>query len=154
MGLKSKATAQEVNTYFQRLRKRVDSAIVMRLSYIGEELVTYAKSIPPEQGYTDRTGNLRSSTGYIIVANGQIVKKAFSKKGTGEEGVSVGVQYAESLASNHSKGYVLIMVAGMEYALAVESRGKDVLTTTEYKAEKLLPIHLRKLKEQIKKMKI
>lgn len=158
MGIKLNSSAKEVNDYFEKLKAKVETAVIIRLSRLGEELTNYAKAIPAELGYHDRTGNLRSSTGYVIVANGELVKSVFKKVvgsiSSDVDGVSIGTSYAESLIKNHSRGYVLIVVAGMEYALAVESRGKDVLTTTVYKSQNLLPVHLRKLKQNIERMKI
>jgi len=154
MGIRTKGS------YKARLRdmkKKVDEAIFFRLSKVGEELVNYARSIPPETGYNDQTGNLRSSTGYIIVFNGNVLTSDFTSvsghKAKPVDGKTIGENHALNLSKNHSAGYALIFVAGMEYAYAVESRGRDVLTTTEYHANDKLPKELEKLKEQIKKMK-
>lgn len=158
MGITNKTTPAQANAMFVKAKQRIETAIFMRLSRIGEELLDYAKSIPADKGYTDRTGNLRSSTGYVIVMNGKIAKSDFKKVSgsevSKEDGENIGLTYAESLANNYSKGYVLIMVAGMEYALAVESRGKDVLTTTEIKAKAEIPVHLEQLRQNIKNMKL
>ncbi len=150
MGIKPKNTAREVRIHFSEVKKRVDEAIFMRLSSIGERLVNYARSIPAETGYTDRTGNLRSSTGYVVVVNGNIAKTNFE----GTTGASKGEQFAAEIAGNHKDGHALIVVAGMDYALAVESRGKDVLTTTEYMAQDIIVPELRKLKNAIERMKL
>jgi hypothetical protein len=158
MAIRNNMTREEVNAIFLERKKKVELAIFTRLSRIGEKLLTYAKTIPADKGYNDRTGNLRSSTGYIIVMDGRIAKNKFSKvtgsEQSTEDGASIGLTYAESLAANHSKGYVLIFVAGMEYALEVESRGKDVLTTTEYKARSEMPAELKELENNIKTMRL
>lgn len=150
MGIRPTGSKNEVRTHFAQVKKKVDTAIFMTLSRIGEQLVNYARSIPADAGYTDRTGNLRSSTGYVVIANGSIVKSDFAGGG----GVSVGEAYATEIAQNHKDGYALIVVAGMEYALAVESRGKDVLTTTEYLAFDTMPAQVKKLKKAIEGMKL
>ncbi len=155
MGIKAKGSYK---TRLRDLKKKVDEAIILRLSKVGEELVNYARSIPPELGYNDQTGNLRSSTGYIIVYNGNVATRDFASvsghKPKPVDGKTIGENHALNLSKNHSSGYALIFVAGMEYAYAVESRGRDVLTTTEYQANEKLPRELEKLKEQIKKMKL
>ena len=66
MGIKNKSTKAEVNAVFVNAKEKIEKAIFMRLSKVGENLLNYAKTIPASEGYTDRTGNLRSSTGYVI----------------------------------------------------------------------------------------
>ncbi len=159
MGLKRVSTDAAIKERFAQAKARVQMSLVQRLMKVGEELVNHARSISADVGYTDQTGNLRSSTGYIIVVNGQIVSSDFKKiegpvMNVPKNGVQIGRSYAESLATNYKSGYQLIFVAGMEYALAVESRGRDVLESTELLARKSVPEHLERLKEQIKKMKL
>lgn len=158
MGIRNKGNLSELKARMNAAKERIDMAIFLRLSKLGEELVNYARSIPSDVGYTDQTGNLRSSTGYIVVKNGQVLKADFEKvigtKVAIEDGQSIGYNHAVTVASEHTQGYVLIVVAGMNYAAAVESRSKDVLTTTEYLAKEKLPLEVRKLREHIKKMKL
>lgn len=109
--------------------------------------------------FQDQTGNLRSSMGFVLAKDGKILETggftqvqgngenmaivSFKTKegkevnfhakgisGDGHEGLVNGKQYAEELARNAGKGYVLIIVAGMNYAGYVESKGFDVLTQT------------------------
>jgi len=154
MAIRNTSGKSEINSYFMKVRQRVDQAIFLRLSKLGEELVTYAKLIPASVGYTDRTGNLRASTGYIVSMKGSVIKESFAEVQGEVEGSLTGAKYATSIAAAYPDTNVLIVVAGMEYALAVESRGRDVLTSTLHIAEKKLPIELRKLKEAIKTMKV
>jgi hypothetical protein len=44
----------------------------------------------------------------------------------------------------------LIVVAGMDYAAAVESRGKDVLTASSIKAKNELKQAIKDLKRKVK----
>lgn len=92
------------------------------LLYLGEEFVDKARL---SGNYTDRTGNLRASIGYIILKDGSIISKNFQG---GDVGRSKGVQVANEVAGKHPKGFVLIGVAGMEYAAAVEANNYDVIT--------------------------
>lgn len=158
MGIKHKGGIGDLKAHFRKVRQRVDQAIVLQLAYLGEDLVNYARSIPAEMGFRDQTGNLRSSIGYVIVHNGQVVKEDFQRvKGpvsSEKSGFEIGKSYAQQLSAEHKEGYAMIFVAGMDYALAVESRGRDVLTSTEYAAKQALPPAIRKLKQQIKRMKI
>ncbi|MBS4056506.1 MAG: hypothetical protein KGZ82_04225 [Bacteroidales bacterium] len=158
MGLKAKNGNAFLKERVREIKARVDLAIFNRLTKIGEELVNYARSVPPETGFSDHTGNLRSSIGYVIVEDGSVVREDFVTVVGSEpkhvEGKTVGKNYALELSKHHTKGYALIFVAGMDYAFAVESRGRDVLTSTEYQAQIKLPQELQKLKEQIKLMKV
>ena len=46
----------------------------------------------------------------------------------GDEGVTKGLNLADEAAAQHSNGIVLIVTAGMQYALYVETMGYDVLS--------------------------
>lgn len=158
MAIKHTSSINDLKNHFRKVQKRVDQAIIRQLAFLGEDLVNYARSIPAEMGFRDQTGNLRSSIGYVIVHNGSVIKDDFQRV-TGpvqseKSGIEIGKSYALELSGKHKEGYAMIFVAGMDYALAVESRGRDVLTSTEYAAKRALPPAIRKLKQQIKKMKL
>lgn len=139
--------------------RRVDKAILYNLSYVAERVVNHAKSlpspnpanmpnpIPPHQpNYIDWTANLRSSIGYVIARDGEIVKMSdFAPTKNGTEGSNEGRGYAERLVSNYRNGYVLIVVAGMNYAYYVKKKGYDVIDSAELLAEQLVPKMLRQL---------
>lgn len=155
MGLSNKtAVVSAVRQKIDKARERVETATFLRMSKLGEDLVNYARQIPAEVGYTDRTGNLRSSTGYVVAKDGKVINSDFKKVLDGSEGLQKGIEHAEKVLKDYQKGYVLIVVAGMEYALAVESHGRDVLTSAELKGRAKFPAELEKLKEAIRKMKI
>lgn len=109
--------------------------------------------------YNNITGNLRSSLGYVVAQDGKIIKEggfkqiqgrgenyekvffttkaqktvqfwARGKAGDGSEGSRTGLEYARSLARS-SKGLMLIVVAGMDYASYVNSRGYNVIDSAE-----------------------
>lgn len=110
------------------------------LSYVGEQFVNWARSV---DSYKDRTGNLRSSVGYIIAKDGNIINESFP--GGKSEGVSEGRKIAEEVLQGDNGGYVLIVVAGMEYAAYVESKGFDVLSGSAPSAERLLKKLIKEL---------
>lgn len=158
MGIKHKGNLSELKAKMREAKVRVDQAIFRRLSKIGEELVNHARSIPADVGYTDRTGNLRSSTGYIVAKDGEVVTAVFKqvkgRRTRNAEGTNAGLNHALSVMTKFPGGWVLIMVAGMDYALTVESRGRDVLSGTEIIANKKIPIEVGKLKDSINRMKL
>lgn len=114
---------------------RVKMALVSRLSEIGELSVALARTMG---NYTDRTGNLRSSIGYVVADGGKVVaSSSFDSVLGASEGPQAGRSLAESLAS-HSNGLSLILVAGMDYAQYVADKGFDVLDSAGILARQLV----------------
>lgn len=112
-----------IQQIFDDFIQSADEKVFESLQYIGEQFVNEARA---KGTYTDRTGNLRSSIGYLILHNGEVVDQNF--QGSQEDGVSKARNFASDLAGEYPDGFVLIGVAGMEYAAAVESKGYDVIT--------------------------
>lgn len=139
-----------IDATFSLFLEEVERQIIESLCRIGEEVVKYAKQIPPERGFTDRTGNLRSSIGYVVCKDGKPINIAFEAVKGGHDGVHTGQRFAMNLAQNFAEGYTLIVVAGMDYAVYVESKGRDVLTSAETEAGKLLQRELADLIQNIK----
>jgi hypothetical protein len=60
-------------------------------------------------------------------------------------GYNTARRFASQLALTHNKGLVLIGMAGMNYALAVENlHGKDVISNSEVIAKKMVKDLLKK----------
>jgi hypothetical protein len=105
------------------------------LSYIGIESVKFAKK---NHTYQDQSGSLTSSIGYAIIVDGSIDKASMMA----EESATL----VEELSKQYTKGMVLVVVAGMEYAAAVESKGYDVITGSSMFANtELLPFMKERL---------
>ena len=128
--------------YMTDVQENAIQSAISVLDYVGLECVKEARTM---RKYTDQTGNLRSSTGYAIVYNGRIVKQSnFEKvKQTAIEGADTGKKLIRQLASSYADGLVLILVAGMDYAVYVEARGYNVLNSAEDLAKRLVPEMLR-----------
>lgn len=144
MGIKAHFKGN-IDATFAAFLAEVERQIIESLCRIGEEVVTLAKLVPPERGFTDRTGNLRSSIGYVVCKDGQPLNIAFEAVKGGHEGVNTGQRLALQVAKDNAEGYTLIVVAGMNYAVYVESKGRDVLTSAEKEAEKLIARELADL---------
>lgn len=127
----------DMENEFQKAQNKYEENIVRVLKFMGEKAINEAR----ENGnYKDRTANLRNSIGYMITINGVIVQNHFS--------VSLGGKEAQSLAKRIASGYsgiVLVVVAGMNYALYVESKGRNVLTSAEQLVNRELPLILKQL---------
>lgn len=128
--------------YIADVQENAIQAAISVLDYVGLECVKEARTM---RKYTDQTGNLRSSTGYAVVYNGRIVKQSnFGKvKQTATEGAATGKELIRQLASSYTDGLVLVLVAGMNYAVYVEAKGKNVLNSAETLAKQLVPEMLR-----------
>lgn len=148
---KPKFTRADIKKMLVKKLERFDQVIINRLTYVGE---TFVRNARLNGNYGDVTGNLRSSVGYIILKNGSTIEENFeeSPKGAGgAKGKQTGQALVNELKAEYSMGYVLIVVAGMEYAAAVESRGKDVLTGSSTQATTDLKKAIDKLKAKLNK---
>ncbi|MBN8821275.1 MULTISPECIES: hypothetical protein [unclassified Spirosoma] len=154
MGFKWNSSKAQVGQLFDQIAERFAAGVIQTLSYLGELCVIQAREL---NTYRDQTGNLRNSIGYVIVHNGQVVKRNFGKSSkaakSGGQGVLAGLALANKLASELGNGWGLIVVAGMNYALSVESRGLDVLSSAELLAKTELPNLLTQLKQDLKAKK-
>lgn len=137
----------DIRKLFDKLGERAEFVIMDLLQRTGEEFVRIARL---EGNYIDHTGNLRSSIGYVIVKDGSIVGRNFQvseQAGTDKQtGKREGEQLAMDLVRTFTKGYVMIGVAGMKYAVIVEAmENKDVLTRAADKADDFIKRHSRLL---------
>lgn len=100
------------------------------LCYVGEAAVAEARR---EGSYTDRTGNLRASVGYVVL----LPDGSVAGEGGFPPGDAGGRGYALRLARAELRGPVLVVTAGMQYARYVAARGYDVLDSAELAARRL-----------------
>ena len=135
MAISCTTPQSEIALYIKEQEERMMTALIRNLQYIGERCLNKARDT---DSYKDRTGNLRSSLGYVIVCDGKIVSKSrFEIVKRGDDGIKSGLKYAKEIARQFPEGIVLILVAGMHYASYVADKGYDVLTSAELLAEKL-----------------
>ena len=153
MGIRMTTKLSEVHDMLMREAERVERLTIRALSKLGEQCVTKIRDRSGDKSWYDQTGNLRSSVGYVIAHNKNIIQySSFNQVKQGSEGVKTGKDLAEELAKKYSNNYVLIVVAGMNYAEFVEAMdNKDVLASTELWAREQVPLMLEKLKRQIAK---
>ena len=95
-----------LNAFAQSVRRNV----ARKLAYAGEAAITAQKNA---YSYTQRTGNLLSSTAY----------------GTQSEGVAAAKKLIGVQPKANNKRISLILVAGMNYSAFVSARGYNVLDT-------------------------
>lgn len=118
----------DIEAYIQQQAANGKKAIIKTFQFAGE---TFVRNARLNGSYQDITGNLRSSIGYIILVDGKQIDENFQEAENGtdkETGIQIGVEFAKETALSFPKGIVLICVAGMSYAAAVEAKGKEVIT--------------------------
>ena len=127
----------------QAFQKRLEAATIYLLKYLGESLVKYAKD---QHNYTDQSGNLTNSIGYVVVQNGTPVY--YGELNQPGEGAEAGLKLAMKIASQTPNSFSLIIVAGMNYAAYVEAKGYNVILPAELKAKSDFPTAMNKLVEK------
>lgn len=143
MGIRQTTPASEIDRYIEQQVERLIKATIYNLQFIGERCLNAARDT---NSYKDRTGNLRSSLGYVIVCDGKIVYQSdFEVVLQGKTGAKSGIQYAKEVARQFPEGIVLIVVAGMNYASYVSDKGYDVIDSAELLADRLVPQILKQL---------
>ena len=151
MPIKPNFTRNDVKNHFDKFLDVVEKRSIARMKYLGEMCVTHARSIPADIGYKDQTGALRSSTGYTVFLNGIAVHENFKSVNGNSEGIEAAKKLCDEVAEKYPEGILLVVVAGMNYAILLESEGRDVLTSAEQIAEYELPQMIEKLKLNIAK---
>ena len=132
MGLIPEFSQGSVNNRIDRFVLSIEKRIILTLAMVGESFVNDARNT---KTYHDQTGNLRSSIGYIIARDGIIIQE--NTQGT-SEGQAQARNIATEVLRQNPKGFVLVGVAGMSYAAAVEAKGYDVITGSVPAAKALL----------------
>jgi len=151
MGIKANFSSDTIRSRFEKFLQAIERQQIEKLQYLGELCVKHAKLVPPDVGFTDQTGNLRSSIGYMVFKNGVAIHEGYSQTKEGSEGIRAGQRLAKKVGSKFPQGLVLVVTAGMNYAVHVESKGHDVLTSAESLARQELPKMIEKMVSNIGK---
>lgn len=156
MGIKAKYTITDVKKITTEFYNNVLDSIYLSLERSAIEVVNDAKN---RDTYADQTGNLRSSIGYVIFYNGEQVKAggfgggaSFPNedgvRGAGTTGTSAGEKFALEVGKKYSRGFVVVIVAGMEYAAYVEAKGYDVITGSSFLLAPIFEQNLKIVKDK------
>lgn len=110
---------------------KVERAMLNRMIREAEAFVTNARLAVnidsgsfPKGDYTDQTKNLRNSIGYVIYKDGVSIRENIEVGGEGSSAARLALAQVPSKA-----GYVLVGIAGMNYASYLESLGYNVITS-------------------------
>lgn len=149
MALVPKFTKSDIRKAIKQKKIAFQNAVLNRLELIGWTFVRMAREKTRDQGgFGDVTGNLRSSIGFAIVDHGRIKVQNYETVKKGKDGKKEAKAFIQTLKDDFDQGYALIVVAGMGYAAAVESKGKDVITGSSLEAEKLLKRAIKELQRK------
>lgn len=143
MGITRKTPKRQIEAHINKVLQQRETLIIRNMQYMGELCINKARS---SQAYKDQTGNLRSSIGYVILRDGNVITRAgFDEVKNGGKGSKSGRNYINELIKENSSGIVLIVVAGMKYASYLEATGRDVISSADQLARTQLPGMLKKL---------
>lgn len=160
MGIAAGFPINSLCELFDAIPRVIDEEIIRSFSYLGEKCVRRIRDRRGQDSWFDQTSNLRSSIGYAIYRDGiKVTESDFAQVKDGAEGSATGRKAVIELATKYSDStYVLVILAGMEYAVYVEAmEGKDVLASTELwarsEADGYLEKALQRASMRIDKMK-
>ena len=143
MPIKMTTTNAEIEKYLQGELAKRRQAVIRNLRYLGERCINEARD---SGSYSDRTGNLRASIGYVVMSDGKPLGAPVLAGGSPEGEAQSRKTIEQVVSETTGQGLVLIVVAGMHYAKYVESRGYNVLTSAQLLAEEQVPVILNKLR--------
>ena len=127
------AYLRQINARLKKAEVVISDKILSALDSAGEEIVSTARQT---KTYEDRTGNLSASMGYGVYSYGKAYSIGGFLDGKGEQ---EGRQALADLARQYAhRRYVLLVVAGMEYAAYVERRGYVVLDAAELQSDSII----------------
>jgi hypothetical protein len=145
MAIKQNFSSGDVERAILRGKEQIMQQAINRFILVGEDFVTNARQ---NHAYTDRTGNLTASMGYLILRDGVEIHSNF----VDGIGATIGRKVAADIALRFPKDIVLIVVAGMGYAAYVESKGFDVLTASSITAETELKNSFAQLQKNVNEL--
>jgi hypothetical protein len=174
MGFAIRTTPEQLRRRLMEYHDKIIADMTEAYIMACTEAVNRARST---NTYKDQTNNLRSSIGFALYYDGQIVHQDFITKGTGTGGATEvsdkpkgetktprktktpkdisglkGIQRGENLANEvaqkYMTGFVAVIVAGMPYAAYVEAMGLDVLTGSIFGLRVLLQKHFNIINRQ------
>lgn len=128
-----KISESSLNKLREQIKESWESEVLAKLIKVCDKAIEnqWAKFRP--DGYDDQTGQLRSSTGYILYYNGKVMHDRFELANYGSD-KAPGLKTGRDLAFaklRESKGWGILFVAGMEYASYVQGKNFSVLSDAE-----------------------
>lgn len=149
MGIKANFNINDIRRDMQSKANTIVDASVKAMMELGEECVGYARE---NNGFEDETGNLVSSIGCKVFRDGRPVFEDYVQVLEGEEGLEKGRALADQIGMQCGQNQVMLVVtAGEEYAIFLESNGIDVLTGSEMFAREQWPAMKQRIDMNIRR---
>jgi hypothetical protein len=134
------------------LRSSVGYVILKNGEQIDQNFKTFPgvpkkkKTRQPKGKFPEDRGFMRADTSGL-----RVDPSAPQQHGNQKGGIDTAKQLVDQLKKKFPRGFVLIVVAGMEYAAAVESRGYEVITASGLLAQQDLEKAIERIQEKIRK---
>jgi len=152
MGIKPKFSYSDLERVINSELITIEKNVISIMQRVGEQFVSDARNAANISGafqkgdYTDQTANLRSSIGYFIIRDNEVITDNVT-------GTMSGTSKARGVLGQlgFKSGYRLVGVAGMEYASNLESKGYNVITSQQVDLIVNLGERLRKYAAQLGK---
>lgn len=146
-----KRSGQSADSMVDEWVEQFIKAAIEAMGRLGMECVNHARRIPKDIGFEDHTGNLRSSIGFKLFVDGVSVREDYKLVLNGREGMEKGRALADEVGQRCKTDQIMLVVtAGMEYAIYVESKGRDVITSAESLCFEKLPELRAKIDELVR----
>lgn len=127
MGLKANFSRKDIKEALEMEKMKFHMVVLRELGKAGKEFIRLAwNKTANEGGFNNVSGGLRSSIAYAVVYKGNIMMSGYSSNGT-VNGKSNAKRLIAEQKVKYKDGYALLVVAGMDYATKVESKGRDVI---------------------------
>ena len=126
--------AKQISIDLEKFENKTAAKTKNAMAFIGEKIANDARDKSASNSFIDDTGNLRSSIGYKVSnknENSNFVEFAEPKNNKGSDGANKAKQLLQEVNKPEKGTIELTVVAGMDYALWVESmKGKNVLSSS------------------------
>ena len=150
--IKAKFNIDDIINGIEDELEAVIEDIVLAMQQSCLEVVTMARNLPSPSGmmrgtphqpnYIDDTGYLRASIGYAIYRDGQLLHQDFTQLGESSSKAT-----ADEVAAQYRDGIVAVIVAGADYAAAVESKGYDVISGSSMQLKDIFQGYIEMVKQ-------
>lgn len=129
MAITQRTPQSEISNTIVASTNNLNRAIIHSMEVAGQQGTNEARA---HGEYTDQTGNLRSSTGYVISDEGAIESSSsFDTVKNGSDGATQGKNIAKSIAGSIKGKKAIVLVAGMDYAPYLQAKGRKVMGDAE-----------------------
>lgn len=152
MGITANFNMEDIEKQMNGFVAKIVNAAIQAMGFLGTKCVNHARTVPSDIGFKDQTGNLRSSIGFKVFVDGRPVSENYKQVLNGSEGIEKGKALADSVGAQCGQNQIMLVVtAGMEYAIHVESLGRDVITSSEQLARQEWPNMKARLDEMVRR---